>query len=73
MIKACLNGSRTRDEHPAVPYTPDELVAEAVESVAAGASAVHVHPGPLTAGSRWTPGTLVRPCPHYVRSACRSG
>jgi uncharacterized protein (DUF849 family) len=44
MIKACLNGNRSRDEHLAVPYTPDELVAEAAGAFAAGAFAVHVHP-----------------------------
>jgi uncharacterized protein (DUF849 family) len=44
MIKVCLNGGRSRAEHPAVPYTSDELVAEAVGAVAAGAFAVHAHP-----------------------------
>ncbi|MEU4425675.1 3-keto-5-aminohexanoate cleavage protein [Actinoplanes sp. NPDC024001] len=43
-IKACLNGGRDRDEHPAVPITPDELAAEAAASVAAGAEALHLHP-----------------------------
>jgi uncharacterized protein (DUF849 family) len=35
-VKACLNGGRTRAEHPAVPLTPDELAADAF--------AVHLHP-----------------------------
>lgn len=43
-IKACLNGSRRRDEHPAVPVTPAELAAAAAGAAAAGAAAVHVHP-----------------------------
>jgi uncharacterized protein (DUF849 family) len=43
-VKACLNGGRTRDEHPAVPLTADELAADAREVRAAGAFAVHVHP-----------------------------
>lgn len=43
-IKACLNGGRRRDEHPAVPITPGELAAEAVAAVAAGAEALHLHP-----------------------------
>jgi uncharacterized protein (DUF849 family) len=43
-VKACLNGSRTRTEHPAVPLTPDELAADAVAVRRAGAFAVHVHP-----------------------------
>jgi uncharacterized protein (DUF849 family) len=43
-IKACLNGGRTRDEHPAVPVTPAELARAAAAAVAAGAEAVHLHP-----------------------------
>jgi uncharacterized protein (DUF849 family) len=37
LLKACLNGDRTADEHPAVPRTPDELAAEGRASVEAGA------------------------------------
>jgi uncharacterized protein (DUF849 family) len=43
-IKVCLNGSRTRAEHPAVPVTPAELARAAAAAVAAGAEAVHLHP-----------------------------
>jgi uncharacterized protein (DUF849 family) len=43
-IKACLNGGRSREEHPAVPRTPSELAADAVAVRRAGAFAVHVHP-----------------------------
>ena len=43
-VKACLNGGRMRDEHPAVPLTAAELAADAREARAAGAFAVHVHP-----------------------------
>lgn len=43
LIKAALNGGRTRLEHPGVPVTPDELAASAKESVAAGAGAIHFH------------------------------
>ncbi len=44
MIKACLNGGRTRREHPAVPQTPSELAADALAVRRAGAFAVHLHP-----------------------------
>jgi len=44
LIKACLNGSRTRAEHPAVPLSPSDLAADAAAVVAAGAGAVHFHP-----------------------------
>jgi uncharacterized protein (DUF849 family) len=43
-LKACLNGSRRPDEHPAVPVTPSDLAAAATGAAAAGAEAVHVHP-----------------------------
>lgn len=43
-VKACLNGGRTRSEHPAVPQTPNELAADARAVQRAGAFAVHVHP-----------------------------
>jgi uncharacterized protein (DUF849 family) len=44
LIKACLNGGTTRDDHPAVPQTPSELAADASTAVSAGAGAVHLHP-----------------------------
>ena len=42
-IKACLNGRRGRDEHPAVPVTPGEVARAAAAAAAAGAEAVHLH------------------------------
>ena len=44
LLKACLNGGRTRAEHPAVPQTPAELAADARAVVAAGARVLHLHP-----------------------------
>ncbi|MEO7003359.1 MAG: 3-keto-5-aminohexanoate cleavage protein, partial [Ktedonobacterales bacterium] len=44
LIKACLNGSRTLEEHPALPNTPEELTQAAVAAVAEGAGALHIHP-----------------------------
>jgi len=43
LIKATLNGGRTRAEHPAIPITAAELAISAKESVAAGAGAIHFH------------------------------
>jgi uncharacterized protein (DUF849 family) len=43
-IKACVNGSRRPDEHPAVPVTPAELAEAAASAVTAGAEAIHMHP-----------------------------
>lgn len=51
-VKACLNGGRTRSEHPAVPLTASELAADAIAVRRAGAFAVHVHP--RTAGGAQT-------------------
>ena len=44
LVKACLNGGTTREQHPGVPLTPEELAAEAREAVEAGAGALHIHP-----------------------------
>ena len=44
MITACLNGSRTRQEHPAIPVDVDSIAKAARGAVAAGATALHVHP-----------------------------
>jgi len=44
LLKACLNGDRTSDEHPAIPRTPDELAAEGRAAVEAGARVLHLHP-----------------------------
>ncbi|WP_232072526.1 3-keto-5-aminohexanoate cleavage protein [Phytohabitans flavus] len=75
MLKACLNGSLRRHEHPAVPITPAEVAADAVRCESAGAAAVHVHPRDEEGGrpSRRTPSTRPsRRCGGRARS-CRSG
>lgn len=43
IIEAALNGGRTREEHPGVPLTAEELAAEARRCADAGAGIVHVH------------------------------
>ena len=40
LLKAALNGARTRADHPAIPLTPDEQAREAIAAVAAGAGAL---------------------------------
>lgn len=44
MLEACLNGARSKVEHPRCPISPAEVAAEAVGAVDAGAAALHVHP-----------------------------
>jgi len=43
-VKACLNGARKPEEHPALPRSPAELARDAVAVRNAGAFAVHLHP-----------------------------
>jgi uncharacterized protein (DUF849 family) len=43
LVEACLNGSRTDAEHPAVPRSPAAIAEAACASVEAGAGVVHVH------------------------------
>ena len=43
MLKACVNGPRTPAEHGRVPVSADQIAADVVRVVAAGADAVHVH------------------------------
>ncbi|BBX31736.1 hypothetical protein MMAG44476_18207 [Mycolicibacterium mageritense DSM 44476 = CIP 104973] len=43
-LKACLNGARTPDEHPALPVTPEQLAEAAAAVHRVGARAVHLHP-----------------------------
>jgi uncharacterized protein (DUF849 family) len=69
LLKACLNGDRTADEHPAVPRTPDELAAEGRAAVEAGAKVLHLHP--YDAAGKET--LAAEPCAaalRAVRAAC---
>jgi uncharacterized protein (DUF849 family) len=68
-LKACLNGQRTRAEHPAVPVTPAELAKEAAASVAAGAEAVHLHARD-SAGAESVQAADVGAAVAAVRQAC---
>lgn len=43
LLEAALNGSRRREEHPAIPLTARDLASAAADAVAAGAGAVHLH------------------------------
>jgi uncharacterized protein (DUF849 family) len=43
LIKACINGARRPDAHPALPTTPIALAWSAAAAVRAGAGAIHFH------------------------------
>ncbi|WEO98365.1 3-keto-5-aminohexanoate cleavage protein [Streptomyces sp. FXJ1.172] len=44
MVQVCLNGRRTAADGAGVPMSPKDMARSAAEAVAAGATAVHVHP-----------------------------
>jgi len=43
LLKAAINGGRTRAEHSAVPISPEEQAAAVNECLQAGAQAIHLH------------------------------
>jgi uncharacterized protein (DUF849 family) len=43
LLEVALNGSRSPDEHPAIPRTPEELASASRAAVDAGADVLHVH------------------------------
>lgn len=69
LVKACLNGARTRDDHPALPISAVELAADARAAVAAGAGVVHLHPRD-EAGRERLEAAVVDPVVRAVRAAC---
>ncbi len=69
MLQACLNGQRSRAEHPAVPLEPVELAADARRVLAAGASELHLHPR-LPGGRDTVEPDVVAAAVQAIRAAC---
>lgn len=69
MLQACLNGRRTRDEHPAVPLTAADLAADARRAVDAGADELHMHPRAADGSETLDPETVAAVVT-AVREAC---
>jgi uncharacterized protein (DUF849 family) len=44
VLQACLNGSRTAEEHPSLPLTAERLAEDAADVAALGVTSVHLHP-----------------------------
>jgi uncharacterized protein (DUF849 family) len=69
LLQAALNGPYTKDEHPAMPITAEELAADARACVEAGAGAIHMHPR-----NHWGEETLdpevIDAAVRVVRAAC---
>ena len=43
LIKAAINGGRTKAEHSSVPVSPNEQASAVIECLQAGAAAIHLH------------------------------
>ena len=43
VIEAALNGATPKSRNPRVPTTPDEIAADALACMAAGAAIIHTH------------------------------
>jgi uncharacterized protein (DUF849 family) len=50
VLQACLNGSRTAEEHPALPLSPERLAEDAADVAALGVTSVHIHPRDVIGG-----------------------
>lgn len=71
-VKACLNGARRLEDHPAVPRSPAELATAAGAAVAAGASAIHMHPRDAS-GAESLDGAAISPAVAAVKAALGDG
>src|SRR5918992_4801840 len=69
MLQACLNGRRPRDDHPAVPLSPEELAADARRAIDAGAAELHVHPRASGDADTTEPGAASATV-RAIRAAC---
>ena len=69
LLQACLNGARTKADHPALPVSVDELISDAVACVAAGAGAVHFHPRDASGRESLEP-AIVNEVAAAVHDAC---
>jgi uncharacterized protein (DUF849 family) len=67
-VKCCLNGASRRSVHPGVPETPAQLAEAAAAAVAAGASAIHMHPRDDT-GAESLDAAAIGPAVAAVRAA----
>jgi uncharacterized protein (DUF849 family) len=69
MLQATLNGALTKEDHPAVPVSADELARDAAACVAAGAEAIHLHPRDAGGRESLDP-EVVNAVAAQVREAC---
>ncbi len=61
IVTAALTGVlATRDQCPAIPYTPKEIGEEAARAAAEGAAIVHIHARTPEGGPDWSPDTFAQ-------------
>src|SRR5262250_458885 len=48
IIEAAINGATTKAVNPNVPKSPDEIAADALACIGAGASVIHAHCDPVS-------------------------
>ena len=58
LLKAAINGKRSRKEHPAIPINPSQQAQQAAIAVKAGAGAIHVHPRDKNQKESLAPGDI---------------
>ena len=69
MIQCALNGAYTAADHPAVPVTLEQIVADARACAAAGAASVHFHPHRPEGGGDSMAADVLDPVVAAVRAA----
>jgi uncharacterized protein (DUF849 family) len=69
VIQAALNGDRTKTDLATVPVSMAELAADAIDCVAAGAGAMHLHPRDASGHERLD-ADIVNAVANHVRAAC---
>jgi len=72
LLQAALNGDLGKTDHPAMPVSTDELVRDATACLAAGASAVHLHPRDARGRERLD-AELIDGVVRQIREACGGG
>lgn len=69
LLQAALNGDLTKEAHPGLPVSVEELARDAVACAAAGARAIHLHPRDSDGCERLDP-QVVDAVVVAVRDAC---
>lgn len=69
LLQAALNGDLTKDAHPALPLSVEELARDAAACAAAGTGAIHLHPRDAD-GRESLESDLVDAVVSQVRDAC---